>query len=132
VTAKWERQLAALLSAPVTFEDRAQMERYLRKYPTALPLLEPGVQVVCREFPAPDEVIVAVDRDPELTDPCLLIVVRVPGDLDAARDRDARLAALRNLSAFRKPAARKVLLLTTDNALPGASLRTVQRFQEAT
>ena len=124
---RFDRQLAALLAAPVTFEDVAQLERYMRKYPSALPLLEPAVQVVCREFPAPDEVIVAVDRDPEVADPAVLIVVRVEGGLDAGRDRDARLAALRGLSTFKKPAARKVLLLTTDNARPGANLGSVQR-----
>jgi hypothetical protein len=106
------------------------MERYMRKYPDALAVLEPAVQVAVREFRPPAEVIVAVDRDPELRDPCLLIVVRTPRGGEWVRELSARLAALRTLSAFKAGRARKVLLLTTDYARPGASLRTVQRYQE--
>jgi hypothetical protein len=126
---RFDRQLSDLFAARVRWADRDQMERYLRQYPAALPLLEPAVQVVVREFEPPAEIIVAVDTDPELVDPCLLVVVRVQGGLDAARDRDVRLAALRQLSVFKKPAAKRVLLLTTDNARPRTALGSIQRIR---
>jgi hypothetical protein len=128
--AKWDALLASLLDADVTFEDAGQVERYLRRWPGALAATEQATLLVRSQFPPPAQVVLAVDTDPEIADPCLLLIVRTA---EATRTKDGawflagRLSALRKLKPFRVKGC--PVYLTTDHARPGSSLGSIQQVR---
>jgi hypothetical protein len=97
--AKWEALLASLLRADVTFEDKAQVERYLRKWPGALAATEQATMAIRAAFQPPAQVILAIDTDPEMYDPCLLLVVRTA---EAAMGREGQEVLARAVSSMRE------------------------------
>jgi hypothetical protein len=93
----------------------ADLRSYLTTYPRLLPLLSPICQQAKRTFPHPSQLILDINRDPEIDDRYLLLLIRQPEYSEIIRDE---------IETFRQPWQEKItatngyLLVTTDYQLP--------------